>query len=163
MHLQLADNGRTANAMTPEKIYQHMLAIPREDGGFMWVREDQLDHLPDDVALAIMQQQPHMSGIRDWWQRRKERKAEEKQAKWDYKLQKQQARGEILSNVAGKIGGIIGGGEPETQRGAADFFPQVTGGLNVGVSKWWQNPMVIGGLALALVAGVWVVTKTMKK
>ncbi len=154
-YLQLADNG---DDVLPQEILEYMLQIPREGGGTVWVREDQLDHLPDETLYMIMQQQPHMSGIRDWFARSKERKAERFARREGKRTTRSERKGGTwLERITGATQGIIGSikGEPGYDEQRGQFLPQVTGGLNIGVAKWWQNPAVIGlGLVIVVVGGI---------
>lgn len=203
MYLQLADNHQPAylgqQDLYPDDIMEYMIAIPDQYGNPVWVREDQLDHLPDSVLYALMQQQPGMSGIKDWFARRKERKEERRadkeqdrqwkrdrkaarQDEWANRKRRREERhqgrqssrasrierrmskdpdsgartaenifGGIANTVGGIFGGRGGGGDDMPMRGAEDYFPQFTGGASFGVSKWWQNPWIIGLGALAVV------------
>jgi len=169
-YLQLADNG---NQLLPHEILEYMLQIPDESGQMVWVREDQLDHLPDEVLYQILQQQPHLSGIRDMFQRMRGRRQDRKQERFEGRQARQETRatrkgGTFMERLTGGIGQVVGqfkGGDqqlPGGTRGAEDWFPQITGGASFGVAKWWQNPLVIGGMALAFIGGIWILTKKKK-
>lgn len=159
MYLELADNGVTmppylGEKPLPQDMYEHMLQVPDGKGGFVWVREDLLDDLPDHVIYQLMQMQPHMSGIRDWFQRMRERRQERVASRREYRTQRATQRQGFLTNL---VSGITGGDQQQTR----DMFPQITGGANIGVSQWWQNPMVIGGIIIG--GGLLVYLATRKK
>lgn len=177
-YLQLADNGQE---VLPQEVLEFMLQIPNEWGGMSWVREDQLDHLPDEVLYQIMQQQPHMSGIRDWFGRMKQRKMDRREQKAIDKQSGKESRfawrekkrgiragrkgGTFIDRLTSGVSGIMeripggGGGYEDETRGG---LPQFTGGLNVGVAKWWQNPMTLGVIAVVVIGGTIVISKAMK-
>lgn len=171
MYLELADGLPPHTMSQPNAdLLEHMIAIPTDTGELVWVREDQLDDVPDEVLYQILQQQPHMAGIKDWFarirKRRQERRAKRHQRKMEkmkLRTQRQKQRQGMFSNIAGKIGSIFGGGQdggqPPQQR---DIFPQVTGGASIGVSQWWQNPLVIGGLVLTAGTIIYFATRDKK-
>ena len=182
-HLQLADNGltpRDASYMPPAALLEYMVQIPREDGGFVWVREDQLDDLPLEALYQVLQQQPHLSGLKEMFARmkarrseRKDQKAIEKQAgkedRFAWRESKRTERsgrkgGSFVERITGAAGDIVGRiqGQPQG-RGAEDFFPQITGQASVGVAQWWQNPIILGVGALAVIGGtIYLVSKNKK-
>lgn len=166
MYLALADNSPAylgANT-PPAKLLEYMVQVPTEDGGVIWVREDMLDELSDQELYMLLQQQPHLSGIKDMFGRMRARKQDRKAERGIKRTERKAGRRKFFSGIVDKVGGIIGGvtGRDEMQT-RGDFFPQITGGASVGVAKPWQNPLVIGlGLTLIVVAGV-VMAKRSKK
>lgn len=165
MYLQLADNKQPAylgqgEQPLPQELYEYMLAVPTEDGGIVWMREDQLDHLPDEAIYNLMQSQPHMSGVKDWFARSRQRKEARRTGRQTARGERQAGRQQFISGLVGKVGDIFGGPEgQDPSRGVQDWFPQVTGGASIGVAKWWQNPMVIGAAVLGTLGIIYVVTK----
>ena len=170
MYLQLADSPAYLGQASPD-LLEYMVAIPNQDGGMSWVREDMLDDVPDEVLYQILQSQPHMAGIKDWFGRMRERRQQRKTERRDFKTtklqmrqerqaQRQQAFGGIIGKVTDAIGGRQAPMEPAYgTRGVTDLFPQITGGANIGVSQWWQNPAVLIGGAVVVLGGIYLLTK----
>lgn len=162
MYLELAD-GPEYLGQPQADLLEHMIAVPTQSGELVWVREDQLDDVPDQLLYQILQNQPHMAGIRDWFQRLRERRQERRAQKREFKLQKQAGRTEQIKTITGAVTGAITGRgqDPSGGQGGqkSGLFPQVTGQASVGVSQWWQNPMVIGGLALGAIGVTYLLTK----
>jgi len=183
MYLQLADNGQPAylgagHMSQGADLLEYMVAIPNSDGGISWVREDMLDDVPDEILYQILESQPHMAGIRDWFGRMKERRQERKTERQNRRIQNKAAKfderqrrrdikgGGIIERIGQAAQGVIG----QTQwakdapmappaRGAEDFFPQITGSANIGVAQWWQNPAVLIGGAVVVLGGIYLLTK----
>jgi len=160
MYLQLADNGRPVN------ILDHMLQVQDENGQVIWVREDMLDDLPDSDLWDIIQSQPHMSGIKDVFANMKARKDTRVNAKAAIKNAKAGAIASgtyvsPLDKVIGAVGNVFTGGTPampET-RGDGSMLPYITGGASVGVNKWYQNPLTIGGIAILGLGTIYLLTR----
>jgi len=194
-YMQLADGPAYLGDLYPDDVMEYMIAVPNQFGEMIWVREDQLDHLPDSVLYEIMQSQPNMSGMKDWFARRRERKDQRKSEKGAQRSSRkrrkeerhqgrQQSRasrieirgrrepggfGRAFEGAAGMFQGAFGGGGEEDyyaggERGIFDGngpFPQITGGASIGVAKWWQNPLVIGGIVIG--GGILAYALTRKK
>ena len=192
MYLELADHGEPHNGPAylgantpPSELLEYMLQIPTDNGGSIWVREDQLDGLTDEELYMILEQQPHLSGIRDMFGRMKERRAgrkaerqagriEGKEQRFAFREQKRGTRagrkgGSLIERLTTGVTKVVGGMQPSPPQymepgSAADYFPQVTGGASIGVAKWWQNPAVLGLGGLIVIGGiVYFVTKDKKK
>lgn len=169
MYLELADEPNY-QYLQDENVLEYMVQVPDGKGGFIWVREDLLDNLTDKELYEILQMQPHLNGIRDMFQkmraRRQERKATRKQTKFDWREQKRAVRAErkgggILDRLTKSVGSVVSklpGGQsndvamqpmsPGADQKMGSVLPQFTGDLNVGVAKWYQNPLVIGALVV---------------
>lgn len=171
-HLQLADNGN--RQPSNNDILEYMLQIPNDQGGYTWVREDQLDDVTDEAFDMVLRMQPHLSDghlAKGGRERRRARRAARKREKFEARQSKQEFRrerkgGTFLERITGAAGEIVGrfkgepGGYPDQTKGG--MFPQVTGGLNIGVAKWWQNPLVIGGLVIGGGLVIYAITKKKK-
>lgn len=173
-HLQLADN-RNRRAPSSQDILEYMLHIPNDQGGMSWVREDQLDELDDYAFEQVLNNQPHLSeghlakgGRARRMARRKERRAlsfTEREGRRGARMERKGGTfldrfGQVVGGVVEKFKGEEGAYYPDQTKGS--FLPQITGGLNIGVAKWWQNPLVIGGAVIGTGLIIWGVTK-MKK
>lgn len=165
------------------EIMDYYLYIPADDGGEgAYVREDQLDHLPDHIFNAIVDNQPFMSGLfgtkKSRMARRNRRKANKAKRK-GFRSRKKEARtsrvetraaraaaGEPtgLERVIGGVGKVVG---QITGRGGQDFAPEPyyqdpqqkgltwQGGFGATQKPWYNEPgvMIGGGLVLLTIIG----------
>jgi len=172
MELELADNGEQFALADVSTMLDYMVQIPTEDGDTIWVREDQLDDLTDEELYMLLQQQPHMSGLRDRFAKMRARREARKEKRFSRREGKRMTRqerkgGTFLERIGRATEGVVGRfkGDPGGEFVPGDrgmMFPQITGGASIGVAKWWQNPMVIGIGALIIIGGVIVLSKKKK-
>lgn len=180
MYLQLADQGTPAYLGEPVNPLEYMVQIPAQNGGFVWVREDLLDDLSDQELYEILQAQPHLNGMLGLFQKMKARKDERKSergikreagktSRFDRREGKRQTRmdrkgGGFMERLTGSVkqvvGALPGQGQEYDER---SMFPQITGGAEIGVAKWWQNPLVIGGIVVGGGLLTYAVVKSGKK
>lgn len=165
MYLQLADGSITT---PPANFQEFYIWVPASDGsGGVWLREDQLDHLSDAELYMILQQQPTMSGIKDWFNRIRARKDARNEAKVNKINAKADriSRGEpsgferVIGKVTDAASNIFGGGaqtttmQPQPGMQQRLQLPVVTGGANVGVNQFAdpKNLLIIAGLGIGAI------------
>lgn len=165
MYLQLADGTKTPN------ILDYMLQVEDQNGNTIWVREDVLDNLTDEELYDIIASQPHLNqmsgifdGVRNVFANMKERKDARLDAKNAVKYAKADAitSGTYVSpldKITGTIGGILAPNQQQQPMQTRDFqFPMVTG--EVGVNKWYQNPLTLGAITLGALGLMYFATRS---
>jgi hypothetical protein len=103
MHLQLAD-GKEGISF---EMREHYIGVPCSDG-WAYLREDLLDGLTDAELLNLLEMQPNLGGIGDWFNKLRERRQQRK-------AEKIASGTDLISRLGGIFGGLFGGGRGQSQ------------------------------------------------
>lgn len=178
MYLELADNGYSHLAQGPTDPKEYYVAVPKLDGGVVWVREDQLDNLNDYEFLSILEMQPYMNEnayLEDKAARlaRREARRTKKEKKTSQKMRSREAR--VLRREAGdtpldrlvKTGGdiaknLVGGGDAPLAPQEKGFSVQAQAGTP-GAGLLQSPVFLIGGTVVLLGLGYAIMSRQKKK
>lgn len=169
-YLQLADKSSDAFynslAENPKEFYVFVPDSPSGESG-QWIREDYFDNL-DPISWSrtmdvLAPYQPEMmSGAgKDRRQQKKELRMERKVARTENVKSGNTFGSKLISGVQNVVGAITGGGagaEPQTRDLTLPAY-DIQVGSETPTKKWYENPLVIGGGAILLLGGIYLLTK----
>lgn len=168
-YLQLADKGRSM----PRPIEDYYIRVPNGQGGYIMVREDYFDRLPDYQWEQAMDQIAEFDdfGMSGWKERRAERRERRQKRKDEKSSSKATARtqrtagGGFFNRALDTAKNIFGKGEGAAGEPRTDIEYTPGGGITVDTNppkyeNWYENPWIIGGGLLG--AGVLIYFATRK-